>query len=202
MGTPMFTRINSTGGRSHARRLVGSVLLAVSVFTGARAAEPEPTTPGLQVTVREEQGVYRVSAQFPVSGSPSVALNVLTDYEQIPRFMPDVRSSLVRERSGGRVVVEQEAVARMMMFSKRIYLLLEVRTDADGVHFRDSSGRSFTRYEGAWRLRQQDDVTLVRYDLSAVPRFDVPSFLLTRLLKRDATRMIERLQTEIAQRAQ
>jgi hypothetical protein len=116
--------------------------------------------------------------------------------------MPDVRSSLVRERSGGRVVVEQEAVARMMMFSKRIYLLLEVRTDADGVHFRDSSGRSFTRYEGAWRLKQQDDVTLVRYDLSAVPRFDVPSFLLTRLLKRDATRMIERLQTEIAQRAQ
>jgi ribosome-associated toxin RatA of RatAB toxin-antitoxin module len=200
MGTPMFTRINSTGGRSHARRLVGSVLLAVSVFTGAGAAEP--TTPGLQVTVREEQGVFRVSAQFPVSGSPSVALNVLTDYEQIPRFMPDVRSSLVRERSGGRVVVEQEAVARMMMFSKRIYLLLEVRTDADGVHFRDSSGRSFTRYEGAWRLKQQDDVTLVRYDLSAVPRFDVPSFLLTRLLKRDATRMIERLQTEIAQRAQ
>jgi ribosome-associated toxin RatA of RatAB toxin-antitoxin module len=198
----MLTLMHSTGGRSDARRFLVSLLAACSLCTGARTAETEPTTPGLQVRVREENGVYCVSAQFPVSGSPALALKVLTDYEQIPRFMPDVKSSIVRERAAGRVVVEQEAVARMMMFSKRIYLLLEVRTDDDSVHFRDSSGRSFTRYEGAWRLTQQDGGTTVRYDLSATPAFDVPSFLLTRLLKRDAMQMIGRLRTEIAQRAQ
>ena len=42
-----------------------------------------------KVTVHEEKGVYTVMARFIVDHPPSVALDVLTDYEQIPRFMPD-----------------------------------------------------------------------------------------------------------------
>jgi hypothetical protein len=88
-----------------------------------------------------------------------------------------------------------------MMFSKRVYLRLEVRTNHDTVEFRDGSRRSFTKYEGAWRLARESGRTTVRYELSAVPSFDVPSFVLTRLLKRDARQMIDRLRSEIAARA-
>jgi len=41
----------------------------------------------------------------------------------------------------------------------------------------------------------------VTYELSAKPSFDVPEFLLKRLLKRDASQMIERLKAEVAARA-
>jgi hypothetical protein len=71
---------------------------------------------------------------------------VLTD---IPRFLPEVTSSEVRERSERRAVVEQEAVSRMMMFSKKVHL--------------------------------------ITYELTAKPSFDVPEFILKRLLKRDST---------------
>jgi len=37
----------------------------------------------------------------------------------------------------------------------------------------------------------------VRYELTAKPSFDVPAFLLKRLLQRDAREMIRRLQNEM-----
>jgi hypothetical protein len=39
--------------------------------------------------------------------------------------------------------------------------------------------------------------TRISYRLTATPRFDVPNWLLSRLLKRDAVEMIERLRAEI-----
>ena len=99
-----------------------------------------------QISVREESGIYWVSAEFDVPHPATVVLNVLTDYEQIPRFMPDVKSSVIRERLADGLVVEQEAVARAMLFSKRIHLRLDVRTYDGTISFRETSGRSFTKY--------------------------------------------------------
>jgi hypothetical protein len=153
------------------------------------------------VTVREEGGVYSVAARFEVPQSPVLALAVLTDYEQIPRFMPGVETSIVLERAGRLVIVEQEAVSRLMMFSKRVHLVLEITEGADSLRFRDRSGRSFARYEGAWRLCEENGQTVILYELSAEPSFDVPQFLLKRLLRRDAGLMIEGLRREIAARS-
>jgi ribosome-associated toxin RatA of RatAB toxin-antitoxin module len=160
-------------------------------------AEQPPTN----VTVREEQGVYTVVARFVVDQPAAVALAVLTDYEQIPRFMPDVRTSIVRERAIGRVVVEQEAVSGLMMFSKRVHLVLEIQEQPGELIFRDRCGRSFVRYEGAWRLSKQDGRTAITYELIAEPSFEVPGFMLKRLFRRDAAQMIGRLKQEIATRA-
>ena len=103
----------------------------------------------------------------------------------------------MRSRFDGGAIVEQEAVARVLMFAKRIHLRLDVRVRAHEIAFKDTWGRSFTRYEGAWRLERQGTGTIVRYELEATPAFDVPAFLLTRLLRRDAREMIERLRAEI-----
>jgi ribosome-associated toxin RatA of RatAB toxin-antitoxin module len=126
---------------------------------------------------------------------------VLTDYEHIPRFMPDVRTSRVLEQSGAGVVVEQEAVARLMMFSKRIHLVLDIRQQPGSIHFRDRCGQSFKQYEGGWSVTANAGQTSIEYTLTAEPSFDVPEFLLKRLLKRDSSRMIENLRTEVALRA-
>ena len=173
------------------------VLLFGAAASHVLVAAIDPET---HVTVREERGVYTVAARFDIPQPPSVAFAVLTDYAQIPRFMPGVVSSTVWERSSDRALVEQEAVSHMMMFSKRVHLLLEVRESADHIRFRDVAGRSFSSYEGAWRLAREDGRTVVSYELRADPSFDVPEFLLKRLLRRDARIMIERLRGEMAAR--
>ena len=194
-------RTTATGGRASVRRLLVSVVLLAGVIpaAGQTAAGDAPSQP--IVTVREERGVYSVAARFQVPQTPALALAVLTDYEQIPRFMPGVETSLVLERAPGRAVVEQDAVSRLMFFSKRVHLVLEITEGADMLRFRDRSGRSFARYEGSWRLCEENGHTQILYELIAQPSFDVPEFLLERLLRRDAGQMIEGLRREIAARA-
>ena len=114
--------------------------------------------------------------------------------------MPDVRASRILERGTDRVVVEQEAVARFLLFSKRISLVLEVREDPQTIRFRDRGGTSFTRYEGAWTIIEKGNQVAITYELAAKPSFDVPGFVLKSLLRRDSIRMIEGLQREIAAR--
>jgi ribosome-associated toxin RatA of RatAB toxin-antitoxin module len=197
MATPLVHTQAGLGGRARARRglVAGLMLAATAGLAGAGSAAAQP------VTVREEGGVYRVAATFEAAQPSSLVRQVLTDYDQIPRFMPGVRSSRVIAREPAHVVVEQEAHAKVLFFSKTIHLRLVVRETPDTIAFTDACGRSFHRYEGTWTLREQDGKAVVTYQLIAQPAFDVPEFLLTRLLKRDATRMIAGLQAEISARA-
>jgi carbon monoxide dehydrogenase subunit G len=179
-------------------------LFVVALALGALAVPPGPVTDssvaGPDVTVREAGGVYTVTARFHVAQAGAVALAVLTDYEQIPTFMPGVKSSVVLERAPGRALVEQEAVSRLMMFSRKVHLVLEIIEGPDTVSFSDRSGHSFAHYDGKWRLSPKDGGTDILYELTAKPSFDVPEFVLKRLLKRDSGRMIEALRTEMALR--
>src|SRR5687768_15958413 len=127
------------------------VLAAAALLVAMAGAAPAPN-----VTVREERGVYSVSARFVVPETPSAALAVLRDYENIPRFLPDVTSSVVRERSAGRAVVEQEAVSRMMGFSRKVHLVLVIAEETGAIRFHDRCGRSFEKYEGSWRVSATD----------------------------------------------
>jgi hypothetical protein len=194
---PHLQTAAGTGGRVCARRFAAAA--AVLVILARPAAALPLQDPA--VTVSESGGVYTVNAAFSAAEAPSAALAALTDYAEIPRFMPEVRTSLVLERTGSGAVVEQEAIARFLMFSKRIHLVLEVQLKNGTIRFRDRCGKSFARYEGSWVVAGREGRTHITYELTAKPSFEVPEFLLKRLLKRDAGRMIERLRKEIAARS-
>jgi hypothetical protein len=179
-----------------ARALLTSVAALAVMLAATSAAAQEPVT-----SVQETGGDYVVSATFTVPGSPRTAREVLTDYANIPRFMPNVRSSVVVERQDGRVRVEQDAVPQFMWFSRKIHLVLDVEEAAAVLRFRDTSNTSFVRYEGSWSIDPQKTGTQITYALLARPAFSVPGFVLRKLLKRDAVMMIARLQDEIRGRA-
>jgi polyketide cyclase/dehydrase/lipid transport protein len=187
----------TAGGRTCVRRLVFCAALILHAGW-ALAATAVPADP--KVTVEESAGVYQVLATFNVPEPQAIALAVLTDYDHIAEFMPDVRTSRILERSAAGLVVEQEAVAHVLMFSKKIHLVLDIREGPGRIQFTDRCGKSFSRYEGGWTLSSKGGVTSIEYRLLAQPTFDVPEFLLKSLLKRDSTRMIERLRAEFAAR--
>jgi len=198
----MIRHTHNPGGRANARRFSVAVvamaagLLAFAPRSAAQTGQSEP-----DVTVQEARGVFVVKARFHVPQAPSVAFAVLTDYEHIPRFMSDIKTSWVLERSAGRAVVEQEGISRFMMFSKRVHLVLEIIEGGDSVRFRDRCGRSFSHYEGQWTTVARDGGTDIVYELTADPSFSVPETILKRLLRRDSGRMIESLREEMAARA-
>lgn len=191
-----------TGGRRGVRQLLVGAFVGLCVYLpGAPVAATWATEPSPAVSVWNEGGTFSVAASFEVPESAVVALAVLSDYEQIPRFMPGVRRSVILERTPGRLLIEQEAVSRFMMFSKKVHLVLEVTEDTDTIRFVDRCGRSFVHYEGAWRVTQKEGGATVTYVLAARPAFEVPEFILKRLLKRDSGQMISRLRREIAAHA-
>lgn len=190
------------GGRRNVRRLF--LVFAALAFVVASATLPRAATmedQPLQLSVIEDGGLYTVSARFVVAGTADTAVAVLTDYERIPEFMPGVKTSVVRERKGDRVLVEQHALSKFLLFSKRVHLLLEVRQNGRSIRFRDVAGDSFTRYEGHWQVSEDHGRTVVSYQLTAAPAFAVPGTLLRRLLKRDSGDMVTQLRREIARRA-
>ncbi len=194
--TPLTFSTPLAGGLRASRRWC--VLAVAALLLPAAALAGETQAP---VTVTKVDGAYVVRAEFVVPQSPDDVLAVLSDYENIPRFLPDIRRSLVRSRDGARTVVEQEAVSGMMMFSKTVHLVLEIDESADALTFRDICGQSFEHYSGHWQLSRAGDSTMVRYELRARPAFTVPEFVLRRLLKRDARETISRIAQEIARRA-
>lgn len=154
-----------------------------------------------RVDVTEASGVYSVTASFAVSEPPETVMAVLSDYERIPSYVPDMKISKIIERSATGMVVEQQAVSKFMMFTKRVYLLLDVREGHGSIQFTDRCGKSFSAYSGAWLVSQHDSLTVVDYQLRARPTFEVPAFVLKRLLKRDSAQLIERIKAEISGRA-
>jgi carbon monoxide dehydrogenase subunit G len=174
--------------------VTAAVLLAAVGAGAAQAGQPV-------MSVQERDGLYTVAARFDVAQLPEVVREVLTDYPSIPRFMPGVRTSELLGREGHHARVEQEAVSKFMMFSKRVHLILDVEEGADIIRFRDTCNRSFVQYEGAWTMARQGGGTVIVYELTARPAFRVPALILRKLLDRDASLMIERLREEIYSRA-
>ena len=193
---------NTSAGRHGSwHSLVAAAVGLCVTLPGAHLAATAEPAPSPQVSVSEERGTYAVTARFEVPQPPDVVLTVLSDYERIPRFMPDVRSSVVLERTPEHVLVEQEAVSQFMMFSKTVHLLLEVRREENAIRFVDRSARSFERYAGTWKVEARGEGSVVTYQLAARPSFEVPGFILRRLLKRDSGEMIGNLRREFAARA-
>jgi ribosome-associated toxin RatA of RatAB toxin-antitoxin module len=179
-----------------ARIFAASVTVVAATLVAGASAQDDAA-----VSVREDQGTYLVEARFSVPEPASIVREVLTDYPNIPRFMPDVRTSEVLERDEGYARVEQEAISKFMLFSKRVHLVLDVDEGAGVIRFRDRCKRSFVQYEGVWTIAAREGRTEIGYELNAQPAFGVPEFVLRKLLNRDARVMIERLRAEIAARA-
>lgn len=199
----MRSILYKTSARSHGSwpLLVAAAVGLCVTLPGVHLAATADPVPSPQVSVSEDRGTYAVTARFEVPQHPHVVLTVLSDYEQIPRFMPDVLSSVILEHTPDHVLVEQEAVSQFLMFSKKVHLLLEIRREENAIRFVDRSAKSFERYVGTWKVEPRGEGSVVTYQLAARPSFDVPGFILRRLLKRDSAEMIDNLRREFAARA-
>src|SRR4051794_31311082 len=75
------------------------------------------------------QGMYRLEGHFAVRSSRSDVWGVLTDYNHIDHFVSSLRRSEVKEAVPGRVLLEQVALGRVLIFSRHIRVLLEVNEE-------------------------------------------------------------------------
>jgi ribosome-associated toxin RatA of RatAB toxin-antitoxin module len=152
--------------------------------------------PALDVSVErvETDGgpVYEVSAQGEVAAAPAAVWRILTDYDRMAEFVPDLRSAKVLSRSGDSAVVEQLGVAHFLFFRRDIRLVVQVREQPISQIDISLVDGDMKRYHCSWRLLPVPETggTRVLYSGAMAPKFYVPGMLGSNLIRADIAKMM------------
>jgi hypothetical protein len=146
-------------------------------------------------------GTYRLEGHFKVAGSPYDVWKVLTDYENISSFVSSLRRSVVKDSTTDRVLLEQEALGKKFIFSKRIRVLLQVtEIPYKRVIFEDTLHADFAFYEGSWEIHKVGPDLIVQYRLSCKRTFMVPNAIAKDALQKSAQELLAEVRAEVIRR--
>jgi len=193
----MHTNNGRSGGGAGAGHRARLFVFAALLWVHGTAAAHEPS-----VDVDQASTGCRVNGRFEAPVPASVAWEVLTDYDHIPRFVRSMKLSHVEKRDSSGVLVRQDAVSGFLFFHRHVQVLLDVKEDRGArIGFRDISGKDFTTYFGEWRLEADSTGTRVRYQLEAEPRMALPRSMCRGMLKGVARDLLEQVRAEMIRRA-
>ena len=146
--------------------------------------------------------IYRMEGSFEVSATSDVAWSVLTDYASHPRFLSDLKSSVIKERKTGITIVAQEAIGKLAMFSKTVEMVLQMKeTPGAQIAFSDTLGKDFELFEGSWKLSQGPHGMRVDYSLRCTPRARAPGFIMGPIMEDSTKRLMTAMRSESEKRA-
>ena len=152
--------------------------------------------PKLEVAVQrievDKQKVFDVVASGAVLAPPATVWKILTNYERMPEFVPDLLTSRVLSRSGNEAIVEQFGVARMLFIRHDLHLIVRVSEQPmSSIDINLVSGDMKT-YTCRWELTPMAETggTRINYSGRLVPDFYVPGMLGAQLIRSDIERMM------------
>jgi ribosome-associated toxin RatA of RatAB toxin-antitoxin module len=173
--------------------------LFASLLVFALPAPAQPAQPDVAVKRVSADGeqVFEVTASGIVKAAPAEVWKVLTDYEGMPDFVPDLEKTKVVSRTGNRAIVEQSGVARFLFLSRTIHLIVQVVEEPiSSIDISLVTG-DMKVYSCRWEMNAlPDGGTRVAYSGKLVPKFYVPGMLGANIIRRD----IERMMTAVLQR--
>ncbi len=152
--------------------------------------------PPLEVNVkRDEVGdahVFEVTASGAVMASPAQVWKILTNYERMPEFVPDLQSTKVVSRNGNEVIVEQLGTARLLFIKRDIRLVVRVTEQPiTQIDIALITG-DMKQYNCRWNLIPLAETggTRIQYTGRLVPNFYVPGILGARMVRGDIEKMM------------
>lgn len=136
----------------------------------ARAAE-------ITVNTTRSGAIFKVEASAEFKGSLSRAWQVLTDYERLSAFIPDLEMSRVvsRERTGA--LVEQKGAARLLFFRYPVDVRLAVTEYPYERVVSHSVAGNFRELRSTYTLAMSKGHILLQYSGRMVPDFYVPPLI-------------------------
>lgn len=176
------------------KRLIITLLMVCAA--PAMAQTPKVELPKLDVSVRrveqDAMHMYEVDATGVVQASPATVWKILTAYERMDEFVPDLESCRVLSRNGNEAIIEQFGTARFLFVTRGIHLVVRAtETPMTSIDIALISG-DMKHYESHWELVPIPETggTRVVYSGKMVPDFYVPGFLGAKMVRSDIERMM------------
>jgi len=179
-------------------RIAHTLLLGWALWAcGPVALAAEPGAPSFELKVARVDGAegeqgYRISSSGTVAATPAAVWRVLTDYNHLADYLPNLKSARVVSRDGDTVIVEQLGTARFLFFRQTIRLLVQVHERApDRIDISLIDG-DMKVYRASWELSPSAGAggTRLVYNATIVPKFDVPGMVGTNVVRQDIGRMM------------
>ena len=139
-----------------------------------------------QTMERLPQGTRRLAAEIKSPLPVQLLWDVLTDYENLSRFIPNLSTSELIQRQGQTVRLQQVGSQQLLglRFSAQVQLeLTEFRQDGL-LQFRMVKG-DFRRFEGSWQIRQRPGGSSLLYELTVQGCLGMPIGLIEERLRDD-----------------
>lgn len=171
------------------------LLFGVSAHA-AMAQAPKLELPKLEVSVnridQDGQHMYEVDSTGTVAAPLPKVWRILTGYERMAEFVPDMESCKVLSRTGNEVIIEQFGVARFLFMQRSIHLIVRaVEQPMSAIDISLISG-DMKHYESRWELVPVPETggTKIIYRGKLQPNFYVPGLLGSKMIRSDIERMM------------
>lgn len=151
---------------------------------------------------RLPQGTRRLAVQLRTPLDPQWLWAVLTDYDNLSRFIPNLASSRLLWRRGSLVGLEQVGSQSFcgLRFSARVEIELEEDRPAGLLRFQLIRG-DFRRFEGSWAVGHDGRNSSLLYDLVVQGKPGMPIGLIEQRLRDDLATNLRGVQQEAERRA-
>ena len=151
--------------------------------------------------IKKEKDALIVHGQIEIPVSREIVWAVLTDYDHLEKFVPQIEESRVLlHLKDGRVRVEQIAFQKFLFIKKRVRVVLDVVEEPPGrIAFSLVEG-DFRFYDGAWEMDLQQIPLRLHFKLRVRPAFYVPDFLLRLVMRTSGRQSLEAVLAEVLRR--
>jgi hypothetical protein len=154
------------------------------------------------VKVRKEGDVIHVDVDCPVRAPTSVAWDVMTDYDNMAKFISNLTESSVRMHMGNRVQVSQKGKASRGPLSISFENMREIQL-VPKTEIRSTMIAGDTMpAEFVTRIEERDGVTHVTHTGSYTPSMWVPPGIGPSLIEAETRKQYGEIRAEILRRAQ
>jgi ribosome-associated toxin RatA of RatAB toxin-antitoxin module len=155
-----------------------------------------------QTMERLPGGCRRLAVQLRLALDPQWLWAVLTDYDNLSRFIPNLQTSRLLWRRANVVGLEQEGAQTFMGLRFKARVQLELTEDAAARRLSFVMARGdFRRFEGAWQIGQDAAGTTLLYDLTVQGCVGMPIGLIEQRLQEDLAANLRAVQAEAQSRA-
>lgn len=172
------------------------------VVTAHSAGNPAELVAPPEVVVDHRDGRYFGSLRMTVPVRREVALAVLTDFEGMENFIPNLSSSQIVQRSGNVYLVAQEGKADYGPFSYRFTSERRIEVLPEGrIRARAISGTVKAMASELSVLPAGPTATLIDYRIETTPNLWLPSSLLVSFLRHELEEQFTAIAREMLRRS-
>jgi carbon monoxide dehydrogenase subunit G len=174
-----------------------ATILVASWFIAGPCVSQEHLT----IEVGRDGDFITVAASADLKADLQVAWEVLSNYDDLARFIPDIRSSRVLKRDAGGLVVEQKGDFGVLFFRHAVEVTMEVSEEPQRRIVARAISGSMKDMETRYDLLPSERGVKLGYYGRFVPDFFLPPLIGLPLVRRSLERRFRAMAEEIERRA-